>query len=739
MLSYLKGGLLLWMTLLVISCGGSSSDSSVSADSDSDDSSSSYTVEVKIFYASDVNAYDSLVDAFDYADELGTNAISDSASATVLIQLTNDDGDAVSGELVTMSTTLGDLGNDEGTALTDDDGIAEITLTADTESEGAGTVTATYEDDDDTEYSDSVSFYSYYETTEDVTIELSVIPTATETDDDGDYQLDAGSSLIIQASIYDTDGELYTSSLTVEFSSGCSDNGTSDLDTSVSSVGGIASSTYTANGCEGEDEVSVSVDAGDETVTGTLTIEVAESNVGSIQFDQADPENIYINGTGNTTTSNVSFYVYDDEGNAKRSEEINFELSSNIGGDNGATVSPSTSYTNTDGYVEVTVTSGSVAETVRVVASATYTDEDTSQDTTVTGTSNALVISTGLPDQDSFSLSADILNPEGLNLDGSEVTVTIRAADSQNNPVPDDTAVYFQAEGGSIESSCTTTDGSCSVTWTSQSPRPSGNTLSDYLTDNGTGACSYFSADTSRAAPCIVDDSSDVLGAMGQSYGGRVTILATADGEESFTDANGDGLYNDGDELLTDMPEAWEDDNEDGYYSGEANAESGDTEEFRDNSSYATTGSWDDADGVFNGLLCDDDADSSVCTDDLIEVRGSLVIVMSGSTPYVRTQVNGSDAIAIDLSVNSTVNVYVADQYNNPMPYGTTIEFDTVNGDITSTTSYTVDSTNNHGPTSYAVVLEGDGDASTGNLTITITPPDSEATEFTVSVTDADD
>ncbi|MFW8341613.1 hypothetical protein ACOICY_29205, partial [Klebsiella pneumoniae] len=68
----------------------------------------------------------------------------------------------------------------------------------------------------------------------------------------------------------------------------------------------------------------------------------------------------------------------------------------------------------------------------------------------ISSQSSVLVISTGKPDQDSFSLSAETLNAEGWDVDGTAVKVTARLADAFNNPVPDGTAVYFTTEGGAI-------------------------------------------------------------------------------------------------------------------------------------------------------------------------------------------------------------------------------------------------------------------------------------------------
>jgi len=114
------------------------------------------------------------------------------------------------------------------------------------------------------------------------------------------------------------------------------------------------------------------------------------------------------------------------------------------------------------------------------------------------------------------------VNIEGWNLDGITAKVTVRLSDRYNNPVPDNTAVTLHTEGGQIGGSCLTATtllngaGVCSVTFVSQNPRP---------------------AD------------------------GRITILATAIGEESFIDNDADGIFNNTD-IPLEIGEPFRNDNE---------------------------------------------------------------------------------------------------------------------------------------------------------------------------------
>ena len=92
---------------------------------------------------------------------------------------------------------------------------------------------------------------------------------------------------------------------------------------------------------------------------------------------------------------------------------------------------------------------GNVATTVRVTATVVGLSIGTQSD--------QLTVTTGIPDQDSTSLSIETLNPEAWNRDGIVDTVTIRLSDRFNNPVPNGTAVTFTTEGGQIVSQCLTT------------------------------------------------------------------------------------------------------------------------------------------------------------------------------------------------------------------------------------------------------------------------------------------
>lgn len=332
--------------------------------------------------------------------------------------------------------------------------------------------------------------------------------------------------------------------------------------------------------------------------------------------------------------------------------------------------------------------------------------------------------SSGLPDQNSFSVAVSTFNPRGMDFDGTTVTLTARLADQlgNNTTIPNGTEVFWATYGGSIEPLCTTTGGSCTVTWTSQNPRPvPGGEIADPL--GSTDTVASFSA-------------------------GRVAILAWTLGTESFIDNNSNGFFDDGDAQIDDLPEAFIDKNGNGVR--DAN------EEFVN---YPLTGlgtgggTYDGADGDYAGPNC---AHSTLCAVDQsvfnflnIELRMSsddICIVDVDPDPvggyWVTTDYgNGPLDIVAD---RSDFYFLVHDCNGNPPMSGTTIEFDsevgTFIGDGGTVENTNVDMgvaiTGPFAPTRqrypanslvYSVTVQedpgNDSEIEVGNLTLTVTTP----------------
>ncbi len=495
--------------------------------------------------------------------------------------------------------------------------------------------------------------------------------------------LSAGGSTSLQAVLQQSDGALYTQSTSVSFSSACAAQGLATITNPVVTTTGIATANYAATGCSGGDVITATATVGGAQLSANGTVTVAAGVIGSIIFESATPTNVALRGTGSTTnpeTSTVVFRVLDQAGGPRVGTTVNFALNTTVGG---ISVSPATAVSGADGRVQTVVQGGTVATTVRVTATVQGV-------TPVLATqSSQLTVTTGIPDQDSFSLSVQCPNVEAWSRDGVVVAVTSRMSDRFNNPVPNGTAVTLQAEGGSIVSQCQTgaTPGSCSVNWTSSNPRPPGRPVGD-----------------PRA--------------------GRVTVLATAIGEESFTDTNGNGSFDNG-ESFADLPERYLDENE-----NDSRDASEPIYDFNNNSAY------DPADGIFNGVLCLDT--SGRCSTQVTTgIASDSLIIMSSGSPSNVTPVSGSTlAPGIGgIGQSRSYNFLFRDLNNNPLPQGTTIAFTITGTGLTlgAPSSFTMPCSTE--PVSYPATISAGTGATGGTLTVRVVAPSGLETILTYIVT----
>jgi hypothetical protein len=603
-------------------------------------------------------------------------SISIGAPATVKATLSNAAGVPVANSVVSFSTdaTLATI-TPATTALTNAAGVATVTLnSAGLAAAGATTITATAQvGTPPAAVTGSIGF----------SVGASAVTVSAPILGVGAAPLSAFGTTSIQVTV-SSGGAPVTTPQNVTFSSPCASSAKAVLSTGVATVAGVATGSYRDNGCAGTDAISASV-AGITSASTNLV--VTPPTVGSIQFVSATPANISLKGTGGVSTSQVVFKVVDTGGNPISGKTVTFGLSTTVGGIT-LTPTPSTATSDAAGSVVTNVNAGTVSTPVRVTA----TTPGATLGTTLTTQSNGLTITTGIPAQDSFSLSATNLNPEFRDVDGNTTVLTARLADHFRNPVPDGTVVNFTTEGGSIVASCQTSAGACSSIMTSQAPRP---------------------AD------------------------GRVTVLAYAVGEESFIDLNGNGVADlvpnemvDINGKSTDMPEAFRDDNENGVRDA--------TETFID---FNQNGAFDGPDGKYNGVLCDNvtlppaGSSAGTCgTTKSIHVRGSIVIVFSGSTAVVTTIPAG----VIDLAgctgagfpnagATTKVDLRIVDAVGNPMPVGTTVTVTTSDGTMTGISTFTQANTNVTpavGATTHSVFIKNDSVVTPG----TVGPPATPAT-----------
>jgi hypothetical protein len=539
----------------------------------------------------------------------------------------------------------------------------------------------------------------------------------------------AGGTTSLTLSIVNQSGVLYTAApVIVSYSSTCLSNGLAAIAASgtstagttagtVTSATGTVDATYTAKGCSGQDVITASAAVGSTTLTATGTVTVATATIGSIQFESATPASLGLKGTGLPETSTVIFKVVDSTGAARPGATVNFSLNTTAGG---ISLSPAMAVSGADGTVQTVVSSGTEHTAVRVTATISSPALSTQ--------SSALTVTTGIPTSGAFSIAVGAPsygtlacpNVESYGIDLVTVPITVQLADRYNNPAPDGTSVAFTTNGGHVDGSCTTPlatagDGECKVNWTSANPRP-----------------------TTSSTPKVYRN-------------GRLEVLATAIGEESFDDVNSSGYYQAGDPF-SDLGEPYLDANESGaYVVGDYFL------------NYYNMSSYQGPSGKFVGITCT----ASSCSTSTLAIGVEHLLIMSTSNANAYLSVSSpttftslSSGVSIPHSAASpaapntgSFGILITDQNGNPMPAGTTIAVSSgltvgING---SGSSVTTGCNSSGGPTTSYYTIPGGatvgGDvavigltaptsAGSGSITVTVTAPESKSTTtFGIPVT----
>lgn len=378
-----------------------------------------------------------------------------------------------------------------------------------------------------------------------------------------------------------------------------------------------------------------------------LSATAADGSAASIKFISADTTNIALKGTGGfgrPEFSTLKFQVFDNAGKAVAGAPVNFVFSDSnapqtVGG---LTLLPSAT-SEGDGFMTTVVSAGTIPTSVRVVASIGGG---------ITTLSNILVISTGVPDQNHFSLATETGNCEGMDVDQTCSFVTATLGDHFGNPAPDGTAINFTTSGGVIGASCVTGSlpppGATPNICTPQTCQTTNSAIGP-----GSGTCTVLlRASNPRPA------------------NGRVTVLAYAVGEENFFDSNGNNTYDTGDTFSDKSPDIFRDDNETGTWTpGEPCIGP------NINGTCSTLG-----DGQYNGVLRSPQVPSA----QTLYVSAQLVQTFSGSHALVSFT---PASLVCPAGGTTVVRVQASDQIGNIMPAGTTIDFSTVFGTGTGTVS----------------------------------------------------
>jgi len=634
-----------------------------------------------------------------------TTSVTSSAPGTLTVTVRNGGANI----LVSAETSIGTLFPATGSALTDRSGVATFQLEAGTEN-GSGIVSASATVNE-VEVTGTFGFnvgetglrLGYFDADGDfIENQILIEPTST---------LSAGGNAQLSVVVLTENGDRVTTAEAVRFTSGCIAGGLATINPSEpKSVNGQASTLYSAAGCAGTDQITASLIGASAQASGSISIAAAQAN--ALNFVSATPELIVLRGTGGVNrdeTSDVVFQVVDSNGKPLAGVTVALSLTTEIGG---LSLSRTSALSNGEGQVKTTVTAGDVATTARVIATVNGGNGET-----VATSSDLLTVTTGLPDQNSISLSAATCDDEigsgfivanGMTVDGITCAITVSMADKFNNPVVDGTAAVFTTEYGAIVGTCTTVDGTCSVDWRSQEPR--------------------FPAQTGTQYVQTIAGKGPQPESLGYTVGGRSTIIVRAQGEESFIDSNGNGVVDEAEQFVN-LPEAFIDNNEDDAWTpglpscvssplGTAQCKAGLEETFFDFNNNGVHDLNNDP-AVYNGLLCPPEGNGVWCSRELVEVRDDIVLTLGGTEYFARRDGN---------------TVYFSDFFNNPPPQGSTValeekdgckvagvkEFTVPNLFFTGAFGVPVNTTPSGG--TVTVTLKGTGGIEPLPLTITCTP-----------------
>ena len=255
--------------------------------------------------------------------------------------------------------------------------------------------------------------------------------------------LAAGGSAGLTVDIVDRNNsnQRLTTSTSVSFTSNCvaeglatiTVTGTNPASSTGTSTTGQVTATYIAQGCTGTDTIRATATSGTATLTASTTLTVQPATVGSINYVSATPTSIGIEGSGQTESSVVVFAIKDSTGGTVANKCVFFNLNTGVGG---IGLAPVSAVTNNSGQVQTVVTSGSVATAVRVTATV-YSASDSrdstgacvkpTSGTSIVSQSEQLTISTLIPHQNGFSISASPLNIEAFSRDNVASTISLVA------------------------------------------------------------------------------------------------------------------------------------------------------------------------------------------------------------------------------------------------------------------------------------------------------------------------
>lgn len=359
-----------------------------------------------------------------------------------------------------------------------------------------------------------------------------------------------GQTASVVATVTDSLGNPVPSGTRVDFKVGNTDFGTV-LSSATTDSTGVAQADFTASNATG----IATITATSGSVANSAQIEINAPDVasGSIEFSSAEPQVIVIEGAGGQETSEVKFLVKDSSGTPIiSSKSVLLELSGPNGGEylgNDPTAT-SLEVATVNGFATVILHSGTIPGTATVKATVL---DSLGEPTDLTTSSGVIAIGGGIPSEGHFSLSADVLNIEGLYFDNITDNILALIADRYGNyNVLKGTTVSFYSECGAIDRAVALDEnGMGSVSFRTQTPDPQDVDADRLGTPDGEGSCGPRCDEENFYISDFYDKFGiDITLTGNNPRDGLCSIVTVVDGEEEFTDKNASGGYDEGETFV---------------------------------------------------------------------------------------------------------------------------------------------------------------------------------------------
>ena len=483
------------LAVVLASCGGGGYYDSTSSNAGANSGTGTDGSTTSVVNVANVELYN--------VNNIITNSVT-AVGVTAKVKVTDASGKALSGALVTFTGSGILFGTTNGTVLSNVDGEASISVKPENlDINGAYQISATA---DFNGVSGKTKQATNFVLQAANIVLVNMVAASTS--------LESGASTNITLKTQDATTKVNQNNVSVTFSTSC---GTFEPSTIVSSNQGDVTTAYKAIDINGKlcEEKQTITATGSNISAKTIEINIAAIEANSLVYS-SDAVNLGIKSSGSASSGQIEFTLYSN-GTPAANKDVNIELLrapndlSFVALGNRAV---KTLKSNPAGKVFVTIYPGNIPGPVEIKATL-------DSNTNVSALSKNVAVSTGRVTQAGLSLSVSKNSLQNV-IDGDTATITARMVDRTGNPIPDGTVISFVAEGGSITPNCASTAGQCSVTLSTQNPRPLDN---------------------------------------------RVTVLAYLEGDKTFRDENGDNVYTAGiDTLTSNIGDFFRDDNEDNIY-----------------------------------------------------------------------------------------------------------------------------------------------------------------------------